>query len=55
MATPPVSQEREVDALIVGGGPGGMSAAITAAQVWPGRKILLIGPGEEPVVPCGIP
>ena len=32
-----------------------MSAAITAAQVWPVRKILLIGPGEEPVVPCGIP
>ena len=52
---PAVSQEREVDALIVGGGPGGMSAAITAAQVWPGRKILLIRPEEEPVVPCGIP
>jgi NADH oxidase (H2O2-forming) len=32
-----------------------MSAAITAAQVWPGRRILLIRPEEEPVVPCGIP
>jgi NADH oxidase (H2O2-forming) len=55
MDAPPVTQEREVDALIVGGGPGGMSAAITAAQVWPGRRILLIRPEAEPVVPCGIP
>ncbi|HSM27950.1 MAG TPA: FAD-dependent oxidoreductase, partial [Thioalkalivibrio sp.] len=55
--TPPstVTGEREVDGLIVGGGPGGMSAAITAAQVWPGRRILLIRLEEEPVVPCGIP
>jgi len=55
MAPLPVTEDREVDALIVGGGPGGMSAAITAAQVWPGRRILLIRPEEEPVVPCGIP
>lgn len=44
-----------VDALIVGGGPGGMSTAITAARVWPGRRILLVRPEETPVVPCGIP
>lgn len=55
MVAPSVTTEREVDALIVGGGPGGMSAAITAAQVWPGRRILLIRSEEEPVVPCGIP
>ncbi|TVP90515.1 MAG: FAD-dependent oxidoreductase [Thioalkalivibrio sp.] len=55
MAEAPVTEEREVDALIVGGGPGGMSAAITAAQVWPGHSVLLIRPEEEPVVPCGIP
>ncbi len=56
MSTPPtVVDERKVDALIIGGGPGGMSAAITAAQVWPGKKILLIRREEEPVVPCGIP
>ncbi len=51
----PIIEERMVDALIIGGGPGGMSAAITAAQVWPGRKILLIRREDEPVVPCGIP
>lgn len=44
-----------VDALIVGGGPGGMSTAITAAKVWPGRKIFLVRKEDEPVVPCGIP
>lgn len=47
--------ERHVDALIVGGGPGGMSTAITAAQFWPGKKILLVRREEAPVVPCGIP
>ncbi len=49
------SRERSVDALIVGGGPGGMSAAITAAQFWPAKKILLIRREEDPIVPCGIP
>jgi NADPH-dependent 2,4-dienoyl-CoA reductase/sulfur reductase-like enzyme len=50
-----VTAERVVDALIVGGGPGGMSAAITAAQFWPGKRILLVRREEAPVVPCGIP
>lgn len=54
MTTPPGS-ERRVDALIIGGGPGGMSVAITAAQLWPGKKILLVRREEAPVVPCGIP
>jgi NADH oxidase (H2O2-forming) len=53
--TPEIHEEREVDALVVGGGPGGMSTAITAAQVWPGRRILLVRREDEPVVPCGIP
>lgn len=47
--------ERKVDALVIGGGPGGMSAAITAVQCWPGKKILLIRREDAPVVPCGIP
>ncbi len=50
-----MKKERQVDGLIVGGGPGGMSTAITAAKVWPERKILLVRPEEEPIVPCGIP
>lgn len=53
--TTPIREQRQVDALIIGGGPGGMSAAITAAQVWPERSILLIRREDEPVVPCGIP
>ncbi len=52
-STSPANQT--VDALIIGGGPGGMSTAITAARAWPGRRILLIRPEETPVVPCGIP
>lgn len=53
--TTPIREQRHVDALIIGGGPGGMSAAITAAQVWPERSILLVRREDEPVVPCGIP
>ena len=49
------NRELSVDALIVGGGPGGMSVAITAAQLWPHKKILLIRREDAPVVPCGIP
>jgi len=49
------ARELRVDALIVGGGPGGMSVAITAAQLWPDKKILLVRREDEPVVPCGIP
>lgn len=50
-----MQKQQYVDGLVVGGGPGGMSTAITAAKLWPGHKILLIRPEEEPVVPCGIP
>lgn len=45
----------QVDGLVVGGGPGGMSAAIAAAQFWPDKKIMLVRREEEPMVPCGIP
>lgn len=48
-------QERFVDALIIGGGPGGLSTAITAKQFWPDKSILLIRREAEPIVPCGIP
>jgi NADPH-dependent 2,4-dienoyl-CoA reductase/sulfur reductase-like enzyme len=52
---PAINSERHVDALIVGGGPGGMSAAIAAAQTWPEKRILVVRREETPIVPCGIP
>ncbi|OBS10530.1 NAD(P)/FAD-dependent oxidoreductase [Acidihalobacter prosperus] len=45
----------ETDVLIVGGGPAGMMCGITAAQFWPSRRVLLVRPEEQAVVPCGIP
>lgn len=45
----------ETDVLIVGGGPAGMMCGITAAQFWPARRVLLVRPEEQAVVPCGIP
>ena len=43
------------DVLIVGGGPAGMMTGITAAQFWPHKKVLLVRPEADAVVPCGIP
>lgn len=43
------------DVLIIGGGPGGLLAGVTAARCWPGRRITLIRPEEKALVPCGIP
>lgn len=47
--------ESVTDVLIVGGGPAGMMAGITAAQSWPGKRVLLVRPEADAVVPCGIP
>ena len=47
--------EITTDILIVGGGPGGMMAGLTASQFWPKKKILMVRPESESVIPCGIP
>lgn len=50
-----MSERLKTDILIIGGGPAGMMCGITAAQFWPDRKVLLVRPEEQAVVPCGIP
>jgi len=43
------------DVLIVGGGPAGMMTGITAAQFWPGKKVVVVRREFDAVIPCGIP
>ena len=47
--------ETVTDILIVGGGPAGMMTGITAAQFSPHKKVLVIRPETDAVIPCGIP
>ncbi len=49
------TSHEQTDVLIIGGGPAGMMTGITAAQFWPGKRITVVRPEEEAVVPCGIP
>ncbi len=45
----------EYDIVIVGGGPAGVVAGVTARKYYPEKKILLIKSVSKGVVPCGIP
>ncbi len=45
----------QTDILIIGGGPAGLVAAITAKKTYPTKKITLIRKEEKAVIPCGIP
>ncbi len=47
--------ETATDVLVVGGGPAGMMAGMTAARFWPGKRVLVVRPEEDAVIPCGIP
>lgn len=47
--------EKNVDVLVIGGGPAGVVSAITARQNYPSKKILLIRDVEKGVISCGIP
>ena len=46
---------QKTNVLIIGGGPGGIIAAITARKNNPGKKILLLREKQKGVIPCGIP
>jgi NADPH-dependent 2,4-dienoyl-CoA reductase/sulfur reductase-like enzyme len=45
----------KTDILIIGGGPAGVVAAITAKKHYPSKQVTLIRREEKAVIPCGIP
>jgi NADPH-dependent 2,4-dienoyl-CoA reductase/sulfur reductase-like enzyme len=47
--------EKKVDVLVIGGGPAGMVAAVSAKKYYPGKTVLLMKEVENGSIPCGIP
>ncbi len=47
--------QRKAEILVIGSGPAGMVAAITAKQFHPKREVLVIKKVDHGCVPCGIP
>ncbi len=45
----------EKEIVIIGGGPAGISSAITARRYYPNANITLIRKEERVLIPCGIP
>jgi NADPH-dependent 2,4-dienoyl-CoA reductase/sulfur reductase-like enzyme len=45
----------KTDILIIGGGPAGVVAAITAKKHYPSKQVTLVRKEEKTVIPCGIP
>ncbi len=46
---------KEVDLLVIGGGPAGLIAAVTAKKKNHNKKITLVRTEKQGVIPCGIP
>ena len=45
----------KTDILIMGGGPAGVVAGITAKKHYPSKQVTLVRKEEKTVIPCGIP
>lgn len=45
----------KTDILIIGGGPAGIVAGITAKKHYPSKQVTLVRKEEKTVIPCGIP
>ncbi|MFH1195817.1 MAG: FAD-dependent oxidoreductase [bacterium] len=46
---------KHYDIAIIGGGPAGVSCAISAKNTYPAKQIVLIRREPKPMIPCGIP
>ncbi|MCK4618181.1 NAD(P)/FAD-dependent oxidoreductase, partial [Candidatus Aerophobetes bacterium] len=45
----------EKNVVVIGGGPAGTTAAVSARRYYPNVKIKLIRQEEKVLIPCGIP
>lgn len=46
---------KKYDIAIIGGGPAGVTCALSAKNIYPEKNIVLIRKEPKPMIPCGIP
>ena len=47
--------KKQIDVLVIGGGPAGIISAVTARKYYPEKKISVMKSVDKGVIPCGIP